>query len=164
MARTLSANMRRALFAPQTGQAAIVLLELSHPTMAEPIRVCSDGQDVVAGGHTYAQFPFELAMPSETDSAPPQATLRICGVSREITYRLRQITGDPLGVSMRVVLASSPDVIEAGPFTFDLREARYDAGVVEGRLRYEPILEEPFPADAFTPSRAPGLFKVGGGT
>lgn len=61
-------------------------------------------------------------------------------------------------VTLSLVMASTPDTIEAGPFTFNLREVEYDAEFVSGNLLFEDILNEPFPADSFTPARFPGLF------
>lgn len=61
-------------------------------------------------------------------------------------------------VDLSVVLASSPSTIEAGPYRFTLRDVMYDAAIVEGTMRFEDVLNEPYPADSFTPARFPGLF------
>jgi hypothetical protein len=57
-----------------------------------------------------------------------------------------------------VVLASSPDTVEAGPFTMTLVAAEYDALVVTGELAFEDVLNEPFPGHGYIPSEYPGLF------
>ncbi|MFN7019892.1 MAG: DUF1833 family protein [Phycisphaerales bacterium] len=158
--RPISPSLRRALYGPQTGEALVLLLDLEHPTF-EPIRVCHAGEDVVSGGLTYVHFPFEIAFPDDADEAPPTVTLRISNVDRRVTAALRSISGDPITVRLRLVAADAPDMVEAGPFEFSLREATYDQGVVEGRLQYEDVLNEPFPGDLFTPSRTPGLFRTG---
>lgn len=159
MPRTLSANLRRALYAQETGEAVVLLLALSHPQLQLPIRVCNAGGDVVSGGQTYPHFPFEVALPPEDDVAPPSVELRICNVDREIVRAVRSLPSGPMQVELSLVLLSAPDQVEAGPFRFSLRDVRYDAGVVSGQLMFEDVLNEPYPADAFTPSRAPGLFK-----
>jgi hypothetical protein len=40
-----------------------------------------------------------------------------------------------------------------------MREVTYDAFVVSGTLKFEDWLNEPSPAQAFTPTTTPGLFK-----
>jgi hypothetical protein len=146
------------LFASQTGEAFIVLLTLSHPTLANPIRVCSDGQALISNGNTYVAFPFRISLPAEAEGAPPTTELEIDNVDRSIVKAVREATGEPIQISMSVVLASSPNTIEAGPFDFTLRNVEYDASVVRGQLQYEDILNEPYPGDTMTPSRFPGLF------
>mgnify|MGYP002783914438 CR=1 FL=1 len=158
MPRPLSTPALRALFASQTGEAFIVLLTLSHPTLSNPIRVCSDGQAITSNGNEYVAFPFRIAMPAENEGSPPTTDLEIDNVDRSIVKAIREATGEPVKVSMSVVMASSPNQVEAGPFEFTLRNVDFDASVVRGQLQYEDILNEPFPGDTMTPSRFPGLF------
>ncbi len=124
----------------------------------EGIRVCAAGQDVVSNGQTYAHCPFEIGLPPDTEDAQPRLTLRIANADRAIVESVRSITS-PMKVQLSVVLAGSPDTVEMGPLEFTLRDTRYDAGIVEGELRYEDILNEPFPAAVVTPGRFPGVFK-----
>ena len=120
----------------------------------------NNGEDVVSGGLTYVAFPFEIALPADTEDAPPSVTLRICSVDRRVIQAIRSASGD-LQAELVVVAASDPDQVEVGPLEFSLRNATYDQGVVEGTLRYENLLNEPFPEGAFTPSRTPGVFRIG---
>lgn len=158
MPRTLSNTARRALYAQETGEVFLLLLVISHPSLPAPIRVVNNSEDVVSGGFTYQRFPFELALPPESDEAPPTVTLRIANADRQIVQAVRSLAGEAMTVDLSVILASSPDTIEAGPYRFTLRDVSYDAAIVEGTLRFEDVLNEPFPADSFTPARFPGLF------
>jgi hypothetical protein len=167
MPRNLSQAMRAAAFAQETGEVLVLLVTLSHPSMTDDIRVASDGQDVVSRGQLYVAYPFEPFCPSDREDSPPRVSLRICNVDRRIVQAVRSIPTDPaaagggngpLRVTLELVLASSPDLVEAGPYTFNLREVQFDALVVEGTLMYEDILNEPYPADVHTPARFPGLF------
>lgn len=161
MARPLSDVARRAIFAGQTGEVFLILLTIAHPTLPQPLRVTSDGRDTVSRGERFQRFPFEITMPESTDAAPPTVALRICNVDRRITEAVRVAVGEgtPIAVRMEVVLASSPDVVECGPFDFKLREVTYDAIVVEGSLRMEDLLNDRFPVLEFTPASHPGLFQ-----
>ena len=156
--RPISLAARRALYASQTSEVLLVLLELSHPQMAAPIRVTSDGVDTVVAGVTYQHFPFRVTWPDDTDDTPPRAELSIDAVDRSIIQNVRQLSGSPIQVSMRVVLASNPEVVEAGPCVFDLRDVEYTAFEVSGKLEYADVANEDFPLPKFDPSETPGLF------
>lgn len=156
--RTLSLAARQAIFARETGEAFILLLVLSHPSLSPPIRVCNNSADLVSGGDTYQKFPFELNIPPDTEEAPPTVRLAIANADRAIVEAVRSLAGEAITATLSVVMASSPDSIEAGPFSFSIRDVSYDAAIVEGTLMFEDVLNEPFPADSFTPGRFPGVF------
>lgn len=158
MARELSVTAKQAVYATQTGEVFLVLLELSHPQMAEPIRVTSDGIATVVDGVTYQPYPFQIAMPPDADDAPPRVQLAIDAIDRSIIQAVRGLSGEPITVRQWVVLASSPSTVEAGPFEFKMREVEYDAYTVTGSLQYADLVGEPYPADLFAPSTTPGVF------
>ena len=113
--------------------------------------------DIVSQGETYIAYPFEIALPDEDAESVARVTLRIDNVDREIVKSLRSISS-PLSVGLEVVMAASPDTVEAGPFNMTLVSAEYDALTVTGELAFEDVLNEPFPGHAYVPSDYPGLF------
>ena len=159
MARPLSQTAREAGFAAQTDEVFVVLLRLSHPDLIEPIRVCSDVAYIEHSGETYQSFPFNASFPDDTEEALPRVVLEIAAADRSVVAAIRALSGGPMIVELAVVLASSPDTIEAGWYSFTMREAEYDAEFIRGELRFEDVLNEPYPGDLFTPSLFPGLFR-----
>jgi hypothetical protein len=157
MGRSLSLVATRAAAAQETGQVFLVLLTVEHADLPAPIRLTSDRVNTIVGDETYLPFPFSIQLPEEAEERPPAVRLVIDNVNREIVLALRRIYSPPT-ITMRVVLASSPDVTEAGPFAFTLRNADYDAMTVSGELSYEQILDEAWPCERFTPASHPGLF------
>ena len=157
MSRNVSATARAAINAQQTGEAFLILLTISHPNIDPPIRVTSDGVNTISRGETFIAYPFEVTLPDDRDDQVVRASLRVDNVGREIATALRSIDSPPQ-VTLEVVLGSSPDTVEAGPFDFTLRGATYDALTVTGDLVFEDILNEPIPGDAMTPANFPGLF------
>ncbi len=107
-------------------------------------------------GEPFIHFPFRVTLPDDTEEAV-RATLEIDNVDRQIVQAVRSISSPPT-VTLEVVLASTPDVVEAGPFVFELQGARYDAAVVRGELAFEPILDLAVPGDVMSPGLFPGLF------
>ena len=159
MPRSLSNVAKAAIFGGQTSEVFVVLLELEHPSFVQNLRFCSNDLTVSAFGYDYLPFPFEIVLPNDADDEPPRVTLRIDNVDRRIVGEIRNITGGgPVMVRVYVVLASQPDTIEVGPLEFSLRDVEYNDATIEGSLMYEEVLNEQFPADAFTPARFPGLF------
>lgn len=153
---TVSADFREGAFAQETGIAPLFLLEIDHESLSEPIRVVNNQTDIVSNGDTYVGLAFEIDLPSE-DGDQARVQVRIDNVDRVIVDSLRAATGRPT-FTLSVVLADTPDMVEAGPFAMTLSEADYDAGQVTGVLVFEDILSEPFPGDSFIPSTHPGLF------
>ncbi len=157
MPRSLSAEFRRALFAPETGECVVCLVQLDHPDLGAPIRVCSDAVDVFSGGNTYLAFPFRITLADDSADAPPRARLQIDNVDRRVIDSLRSVAGDAMTCTVSFVLASNPSQVEMGPLEFALRNVQADALVVEGDLVYEEILSEPYPSEAFDPIRYPAI-------
>lgn len=157
MSRSLSLAARQGINAQETDEVFLLLLTLDHEDIAEPIRVVNNMEDVISRGDTYIAYPFEIALPDEDPESVARVTLRIDNVDREIVKSLRAIAS-PLSVALEVVMASSPDLVEAGPFNMTLVSAEYDALTVTGELAFEDVLNEPFPGHAYVPSDYPGLF------
>lgn len=157
MSRTLSQAARRAINAQETEQVFLLLLTLDHEELAEPIRVVNNTENVTSRGALYVAYPFEIALPGEDPESVARVTLRIDNVDRQIVQSLRTVQA-PLSTALEVVLAASPDTVEAGPFNMTLVAAEYDALVVTGELAFEDVLNEPFPGHSYIPSEYPGLF------
>lgn len=155
--RNLSLPALQATFAQETGEVFLMCLTISGAGLAQPIRLVNDMQDLNRAAGLFQAFPFELALPQDLEDQLPQVRLSVDNVDRQIVRAVRALTAPPT-VTLEVVLASSPDTVEAGPFAMTLRLADYDAGTVSGMLGYEDMLNEPFPKDTFTPNNSPGLF------
>ncbi len=62
-------------------------------------------------------------------------------------------------VDLAIVLASSPDLVEAEWRGLKLMTAEGDAGDVTFTFSREPLSQEPYPADRMTRQRFPGLIR-----
>jgi predicted membrane GTPase involved in stress response len=80
-------------------------------------------------------------------------------VDLTVNDAIRTLTGDPPTVTMMVVLADSPDTVEAGPFVYSLQNAQADAQTIQGALGFEQdIFSQQVPSQTYTPVSSPGLF------
>jgi hypothetical protein len=157
MSRTLTTGALQSLNAQETEDAFLILLTLSHPDMAEPLRVANGGEEVSSRGNTFTAFPFELSLPDDNAGQSPEARLVIDNIDRQIVRAIRGLTSAPL-VLIEIVRAAQPDVVEAKFEDFRLTNVSYDANLVQGNLTIEDFTAEPFPAGTFSPGYFPGLF------
>lgn len=154
--RVLSSAGVRALTAQETGEAFLRLVTITHPDF-DPLYVVNNTVNIWSRGHEFLAAGFDIALPDEREDAIPTVELRIENIDRRIMEHVRGLTTTP-SVILEVVLASSPDTLEAGPFTFALRGVDYDALLIVGTLAPEDVLNEPAQQYSFTPDRFPGLF------
>jgi hypothetical protein len=157
VSRTVSAAARQAVNAQNTDEVFLLLLSLDHDELAEPVRVVNNTENITSRGNLFVAYPFEVNLPDEDPDQLARVQLRIDNVDRVIIDSLRAIT-DPVTVSLEVIMASSPDTVEAGPFSMSLVSASYDTLLVTGDLVFEDVLNEPFPGGTYIPSDYPGLF------
>jgi len=168
MGRLASLNARAAANAEQTDQVPILLVTVRHASLPEPAYLSSDptvrlSADPLAYGtrHQGKAYGFVLmgaVLPDDQKDSPPKTTLAFENVDRDMAKALRSITpGTYASVDLTVVLAGTPDVIEAR-FT-NLRGIRgtYDAAQVSLDVSREPFTSEPMPAGRMTANRFPGL-------
>jgi hypothetical protein len=157
MPRALSIAARQAIFGPQTSEVFLPLITIAHAALSPSLHFVSNTQDVTSRGNLYRGWPFQITLPGEFEDQQPVVQIQIDNVDRLIMEGVRALTSAPT-ITLEVILASSPDTVEAGPFVFTLKAADYTALYITGTLAFEDVLNEPWPRFLFTPTVAPGLF------
>tara|TARA_Y100001938_G_C8000554_1_gene384462 strand:+ start:277 stop:786 length:510 start_codon:yes stop_codon:yes gene_type:complete len=169
MPRSVSTAARTAINAQETEEVFVLCLEVENeldPT--QPIRVCLDsevlttkltvdGVDTYSTAVPFAGGYFAIELPEEAGEELNTVSVSIDNVDRDIVTAIRNASEKPT-VRLWVVLRSSPDVVEAGPYYMVLESAEYNVNFVTGELAFEDITNRRYPAHDFTPSLAPGLF------
>lgn len=157
MSRVLSTAAKQAIFAQQTHEVFLMILTIEHDDLGGPIRVVNNRDNITSGGDVYTAYPFAFALPDEDEETLSQVELVITNVDRLLVDSVRSIA-TPLTVTLEVILADTPDTIEAGPFIMSMSEVRYDALKLSGTCNFQDLLNEPYPEGSYTPSTYPGLF------
>jgi len=170
--RRLSLTARAAHDAASSDEVEVVLVRISHPDLEEPLRLSSDPTERISidplaygtrsnwGGAPAIHW-FVLAstlLPDDVDDAPAAATIVLEAVDRDMAAILRSTTRRAT-VDMAVVLAATPDVIEAEWTGLDLVAAEGDAGEIRLSISRDPITSEPWPARRMTRQVMPGLHR-----
>lgn len=169
MPRMLSLNARRAMTAERTGEVPVVLVTIEHPELPEPIRLSSDpterlsSEPLIYGtrsrGAEYLFVAMSAPLPSETESAPPNAQIVCDNVDRRIVEMVRSVVSPPPTMTLEICLASDPDTVEEAYEDMVALVADYDVGQVTINLGVESFVSEPYPSVTFNPTRFPGLFR-----
>lgn len=105
----------------------------------------------------YPFMPVEIALPNDDNTSSARCSITIHDVTRYLLPSIRSITGAPL-VEIRLVLASTPNTLEASYTGFRLSNVSYNANTITAELNMPSMEVEPFPAHSFTPAYFPGLF------
>lgn len=145
--------------AQTTDEAWLILAQIDHASLAPPIRLARNTQNVTHGGETYVRFPFEVTLPDETSDRMAVGKIEIddigefedpeTGETKTIGDIVKAIpVGDTVTVTLTIVLASDPELVEMGPMAFTLRNVRGDALTVSGDLHFEDLMGEPYPCDS----------------
>lgn len=160
MSRTTSAVFKAAANAQETGEVLVALITITHSSIiGGPLRLVQDLKDMTSNANVYTAFPFEIRLPDDTDDGPAKVLLTIDNVDRSIMVALRTMPpSSPPTVTVELVLASQPNVVEISIQNMTLRSISGDAVQIEGELRMDEEDLTPFPEGSFTPSQFPGLF------
>jgi hypothetical protein len=145
------------MYAQETGEAIIPLIEITHDDLTEPIRVARNDQNIVSNGNTYIGYPFDVAMPGNPAEGAIGARITIDNVDRAIIAALRALTSPP-EVKIQIVLLDTPDVVEEEHAYFKLVSAKYTRLVITGTISVRYLGNDAYPVDSFLPSTFPGIF------
>lgn len=157
--RSMSANALKALLHSETSAALPILIEISHASLATPLRFVNNNADLVYQGNAYIAFPFRFDPPDETEDGIANARLTICNVDRVIGETIRNLSSRP---TVRAVAAFyyTEGTFEFEPIAsweFAIANVIYNKSTVSGTLIYEDRLSVNVPVLHFTPFLFPGV-------
>lgn len=158
MSQAKSARFRALAQSVSAPEVPLVLLEIAHALLAEPMRIVNDVQDVISNGQRYTAGSFRFVWPDDQDKQTPRAQLQI-GNTRGEVGALFERTHGARGAVLTVtqILRSAPDFVE-DRLVLDLSNVEVTASVVTGQLGYDDVLNRPGTPYTYRPETAPGIF------
>lgn len=136
----------------------LILLELQHALLPEPMRFVNDNLDLVSNGHNYLAAGFAFTWPDDQDKQTPAAALAINNAGGGVgAFFERTHGGRGALVRAMQVLRSAPDFLE-DDLLLDLHNIEVTTMTASGQLGYEDVLNKPGTAYTFRPETAPGIF------
>ncbi|WP_353429037.1 hypothetical protein [Paracoccus denitrificans] len=170
--RMLSLNARLAQEDEYSAEIEAVLFLIEHPELDAPIRLSTDNAVRISvdpevygtistwrGGSVADPYLWIIAsavLPGEAEDAPAQATLVLENLDAGMVELLRSFT-DPPTVSMAVVMAATPDLVEGEWTGLQIVSADINAAQIVLALSRDEIELEPYPAGRLSQHRFPGL-------
>lgn len=158
MTRSITQSFIDVFLGRETGEAALILLELTHPTLPEPVRVVLNTQPVTHQAHQYEPLYFECSFPEQMPDKVGGMKLRVDGVDRTMIEKIRNFTTPPM-VRLKVVATVDLNAVQVETSDMAWRIVTYGMHWLEGELEPPAVFQLNFPADYFSPAVAPGLFR-----
>lgn len=172
--RRVSLNARRSIDDVTTGDIQVVLLYITHPSLDAPIRLSTDPTERITesplayatrstwlGSNPLSEpFLFILAstiLPSDLDDAASAGNIILENVDNDMSTLLRSFT-DPPTLHMAVVLATSPNLIEAEWHNMLITASDIEDAQITLSFGRDDIEDEYSPAHTQTRNWFPALF------
>lgn len=167
MSRNLSPGFIAGLYDQESEEVVICLLTVTHEDLDAPIYLSSDpttrlsNDPLIYGtmsrGNEYLFLPFEFTLPDDKSDSPPRIDLSMDNTDRSLVAILRSIS-TPASIMVEIVLASDLDAVEIQLPALQLSDVTLDEGRISATLVADGLINEPHPAQLFTPGSFPGLF------
>jgi hypothetical protein len=142
-------------------QVWLFLVNIDHSSFDDPIRLCNNEETVISNNDIYLPIGIQVSLPDESADEMPKVNMRIADVDKTILTKLRgvPIQNSPRPVvTIRLVMAITPDSPEAGPYRFELEQHTRDKEGLTLTLGVENILRRAFPGKDVLPQAFPNLF------
>ena len=136
----------------------LTALEISHPAIAQPVRVINDTIGRAIEGNDYVALRFDARLADDIAGQAPQAELAIDNVGRALTQWI-EATGGGAGASVRVMqVLDIDDPPVEWEVTLDVAGMAVDQERVTARLGFDPLLGRAAVTLRHDPQTSPGLF------
>ena len=142
------------LLKSETGAVFLHLLKISIDG-ENPLYFVDNNEYVRSNNKDYMPVAFKVVLPSD-EKTPCQIV--IDNVDRQISLFIKNHRKKQITVSISIIIAQNPDVIERGPMDFILRNVRIDSTTVSGELYDFYIYDRKIPEGSYRPNDYPGLF------
>lgn len=172
MSVVTSSEFRKWAAANDSSDPLIFLLEITHPSLSEPICVSSDMTEFIQlheetkepiygtrhNDVVYYALPFKITLPDQPDGSDPiKAQVSIDNIDREYVAAIRNMESAAV-FNVKTVFASSPNKVQQEFPILRIISASYNASTIDAELGPDDYRAEPVPALNFYPALFPGLF------
>lgn len=149
----------QAMMAQTTNEVFLSFMRVEHPSLSAPILLVCNYEPIVRHDGTYQPFAFNAPSPAQVeDGKVPQTQITIDNTDLSVQQAMRTLRSPPT-VTLFTALASSPDVVEEGPYVFQLAGVDCDENQITGTLSYDAsVFDQNMPAQIYSPVNSPGLF------
>jgi hypothetical protein len=149
---------RRELIKDESAAVFLYLVKIEGEGF-DPLYFVDNTEPVVSGGNEHIPCGFRVTLPTQDDDGNSRACrIEMDNVDRRIAEVVEETIGARIILTVSVVMAQNPDVIETGPFKFVLRNVSISKETVSAELYDFYIYDRNLPGIRYTPQDFPGLF------
>lgn len=152
-----STDAKHAMTAPETAAVFITLLTLNVDNR-KVLSICDDMQSIESKGDIFEPWGFRAILPSQSADTASTCSLQIDNVDLAIARTIKQNINHRITARVRVVLATSPDTTEQGPFDFILRNIKINSRTITGELHDDYMADRKFSAMTYSLKDFPGMY------
>ena len=158
MAREYTDAFKSTLAEVSAEESPLILLEIDHPDLTQPVRVVNDMTDVTSNGDIYIAFPFRCVLPDDFENQLPKARLSIDNVSRDLMFWI-ETTGGGQGstATFKQIMRSNPNLIE-WQIQMSLFNVTVNMQEISAELGFENLFGKPAVTFKYRPENSPGLW------
>jgi hypothetical protein len=154
----MTENAKKEITKDESAAVFLYLLKLEAEGMA-PIYLVDNTETVASNGIEYTPCAFKCVLPGQND----EGTSKACKIEIDnVDRRIGEIAGETVNirvtVTVSVIMAQTPNIVEAGPFRFILRNINISKETVSGELYDFYIYDRNLPGMRYVPEDFPGLF------
>jgi hypothetical protein len=148
---------KRELMRDETAAVFLHLLKLEAAGIP-PLYFVDNTESVTSGGITYTPCAFTCILPEQNnDGTSRPCRIEIDNVDRRIAEIAEETVSVQITLTVSVVMAQNPNVIEAGPLRFILRNISISPETVQAELYDFYIHDRNLPGLTYSPQDFPGL-------
>lgn len=164
-------SARRIMFEQRTTEDQVLLVTISHPELAAPIRLSSDATEklsleplvfgIKSNGLEYQLVLMSAILPDNRRGSPRRAALTFQDIDSTHIELVRSFI-NPATVDLEVVFASAPDVVTDSYEGLRMKQVSYDESSSSMTIEFsrELYLSEPLPSHRQTKNVSPGLHGI----
>ena len=157
MPNDLKLSLISQMLRPNSPDAFLTLMTMSHPAWAETIRLVDNSSNIISRGQAFTAFPFKITLPPDDGETAREATVVIDNTSLDIIRKLREVT-DEVAVKLEMIISSMPDEVQIAVEDLAIRNISYNTDTITARLAMDNFLQTEMTSEKYTPARFRGIF------
>jgi hypothetical protein len=149
---------KREAIRDETAAVFLHLLKLEAEGI-NPLYFVDNTEPITSNGTTYTPCAFKCILPEQNDDGTSKpCRVEIDNVDRRIAEIAEETVSTQITLTVSVVMAQNPNVIEVGPLRFILRNISVSKETVQAELYDFYVYDRNLPGLRYSPQDFPGLF------
>jgi hypothetical protein len=125
----------------------------------DPLYLVDNTEPVTSGEITYTPCAFKCVLPEQGDDGTSKpCRIELDNIDRRIAEIAEETVNTQVTLTVSVIMARTPDMVESGPLRFILRNISISKETVQAELYDFYLYDRNLPGLRYSPQDFPGLF------